>query len=428
MNITTGKDADGHAVVELTGDIRAPIRSVWELMADTQRLNHDIYKMPAVTVVEHRDDATVVKARAAGFEMVFEEQPWLYEAPSRYKSVRVFKKGPIEMLQSVCELEETTSGTRMKYTVTLATRGGPVGWAASKVFGQQTESGFTKVREALLELDEGRAPLLYTNPDRAGVRKRADACRAALAARAEHAELVVEGLLEHVAARPDDEVARMRPYALAEQWKLPKESVLAVCLDAVGAGLLQMRWETLCPSCQGPIHDATLLAQVPEHHTCGACKLDVVTNPASNVAAVFQPMFTIRRSKNATYCLGSPQRTPHWIAQLFLEAGEQRTFETNLDTGRYLLQATGMKGRSILDVGAAGASEVSVTIESLSVSGGAIVPPATPIVRAGKVAVAIKNDDEHPRRVQLVHEGFADLSATAAHVIETAAWKRLQPG
>lgn len=429
MDITTSKDAQGHHVVELAGLVHAPLRAVWDILADTQRLNHEVFGMPPVEVVSVGSAAVVAEAKYGAFDVVFDEQPWIYQAPRRYKSVRTFSKGPLERLESSVELDEVAAGasgtsTSVVYRVVFTTKGGPVGWATSKVIVNQTESGLEKVRDWLLALAEGRAPPAYAHPERAAVRKRADAFATALAADG-HDAVLVEGLLEHVAAGPDDEVARIRPYALAERWGQPKERVLSLCLDAVRVGLLQMRWETLCPSCKGPVHDAARLDDVPDTHTCTMCELEIDASRTSNVAAVFAPVFGVRKAQRVTYCLGSPARTPHWLAQLVLEPGASQDLPTTLGAGRYLLQSPGIKVRTVLDVGETGDERVRITLEHARGAQPPTLPAATPTLREGKVALALKNEDERSRRVQLVHEGFADLSATAAHVTETQAWQRL---
>ena len=43
----------------------------------------------------------------------------------------------------------------------------------------------------------------------------------------------------------------MRPLALAARWGTDPQETLEVFLRATLAGLLELRWELLCPSCRG---------------------------------------------------------------------------------------------------------------------------------------------------------------------------------
>src|SRR5690349_12799532 len=106
LSITKSKDARGAQVLELSGVVSAPIRSVWELMSDTQRLNADVFGLPPVTLDERHADGARAHVTMAGIELAFDEKPWVFESPRRYKSVRTFTKGPMERVEAECLLDE----------------------------------------------------------------------------------------------------------------------------------------------------------------------------------------------------------------------------------------------------------------------------------------------------------------------------------
>src|SRR5205814_5168384 len=54
---------------------------------------------------------------------------------------------------------------------------------------------------------------------------------------------LAEELIEHVRAAPDAAVSRIRPFELADFWLVPRLQVLALCLRAVMAGLLELSWD-----------------------------------------------------------------------------------------------------------------------------------------------------------------------------------------
>ena len=66
---------------------------------------------------------------------------------------------------------------------------------------------------------------------------------------------------------------RIRPYVLADEWKLPRRDVLAACLIAVQSGLLQLRWDVVCPSCRTGASSFDSLSQLDDHGFCQLCEI-----------------------------------------------------------------------------------------------------------------------------------------------------------
>ena len=69
--------------------------------------------------------------------------------------------------------------------------------------------------------------------------------------------------------------ARLRPYALADAWGADRRAVLELCLLATRAGLLESRWEVVCPLCRGAADSTDALAGVDSHVHCDSCQIDV---------------------------------------------------------------------------------------------------------------------------------------------------------
>lgn len=424
MDLTSTKDDRGRRIIEMRVNVDAPVRTVWDLVANTERLDNELFDLPLLIDVELAPDVGRGLQHTVIGDFAFEELPWVFEAPLRYRMVRRFPSGPIERFEQHCELEAQGTRTTASYRAVMTARSGPVAWAAEKVATRQRIREFELLGAMLEAVTPDTASTFALHAEYRAVRARAAAFEPALVAT--HDPALAAALCEHIARGPNDEVAHIYPYMLADRWGAARDSVLALCLDAVGAGLLQMRWETICPSCRAAVHRVKALDDVPDQHTCSACRLDVVASRTSNVAASFTPVFAVRKAMDGFHCLGSPRRTSHWLAQLLLAPGEQYDVTTTLGAGRYLVQSPGITARTVLDVGEAGDEDVRVTIERAVADRPAVLPGATPPLRAGKVVLRLKNDDETMRRVQLVHEGFADLAATAAHVVETAAWRRLR--
>ena len=73
---------------------------------------------------------------------------------------------------------------------------------------------------------------------------------------------VAHRLTEYVEQADDFSLARISPYALADDWKEPRRAVLEACLRATRAGLFDLRWDLLCPLCRGPQESETSLSEI----------------------------------------------------------------------------------------------------------------------------------------------------------------------
>src|SRR5205085_1135912 len=122
-------------------------------------------------------------------------------------------------------------------------------------------------------------------------------------ASAELADLLVELLNDA------DEMAlfRLRPYALADFWEKPRRAVLELCLLATRAGVLNLRWELLCPLCRGNRASSGTLGEVKSTVHCDSCHIDYTVNFDRSVELTFRPNPAIRPTPESTYCVGGPQ-------------------------------------------------------------------------------------------------------------------------
>lgn len=417
MNITSEK-----GVVTLIGSAPRSLRDTWDILSDTSRINEIVFGLPPVDVKAVTTEKLDAQVKLAGITVDFEEHPWAYEAPHHYSSLRVFSSGPIEKLTASCELKHAGDATDVLYRVSITSKAGPVGWAAEKLVVGRIEEGVRKLQQ-ILEHQTATVHEHFRYRGEADVRARLAPFRSQLDA------ALVDKLFDVIAAAPDEEVSRMRPYELAEDWGADNKAALSLCLHAVKAGALAMRWDVLCPSCRGAMAtalNASGLHKLGPTATCPACGMeDVEVRKESNVEAVFFPAPSIRAASSATYCLGSPARTPHWLSQIVLEPGAVHVMQPKLGIGRFRLRSPGIKTTTLIDVGENGDSAVRVTIEGQRGNTAPTLPDATPVVQAGQVKLTLKNEDARKRRLQLVNESFADLTATAAHVVESDAWKEL---
>jgi hypothetical protein len=420
----TFTEGAGRKVFEGRLHTTAEVQAVWDVMADTQRLNEVVFKLAPTELVEKGADLARMKTKIGPIIVEFDELAWTFDAPHRYRSVRLFHAGPLKKLDVECEITPDNGGSAVLYRV-LVTTAGIASFAADAWVMNQVQTGFGHLAPLLDRLSTSGADLWQAPPSNAAwIAARARP----LAAATEHLDPGAGGriaaLVDVIARSSDSDVVRLRPYEFARRRHDDRDATLTTFLRATKAGLLTMRWDVMCPSCALPVGQVTELQAKHQTMECKGCRVTFETRPNSNVEAAFSPPSHIRDAHAVMFCLGSPRRTSHWISQFTLAPNETRTLRPRLSAGRYRMQATGLNQQTLIDVGATGESKGKVILEHLA-GRGAVMPDSTVPLHAGDLEIECRNEDRVAHVFQLVHDAFADDAATATHVIQTPAWREL---
>ncbi len=409
--------------------VNVPIERAWDVMADTQHLNQLFFGLSAATVESRDVDKARIRGSFGPLAPVYDEYPWVFEVPRRYKSLRVFDGGLLKRLESECVLKETGGGTVVDYAVRVDAVGGPLGAVAGAVTVRRTRAGLAKIRAMLAKMaaEPGAVAPAWppANPQAEAVAQRAAAVVAGMRVDDDAERQALERIVRHVAEAPEADVARMRPYELADAWGLSRKKALAACLRATQAGLLRLSWDLLCPSCEAP-SSVKSLKDLPEGGHCPACDIDFTTSFEQNVEATFSPEPAIRQAERLLFCHGSPSSTKSWLAQFVVEPREKQEITLRLGAGRYRLQAQGIARGTLIDVDEDGAADVRVAIETLE--GQPRLPAQVPAAKAGSFKLFVENTRDDARRVQIAHRAFASKAATAADVTAVGLFRELFGG
>jgi len=135
---------------------------------------------------------------------------------------------------------------------------------------------------------------------------------------------LVERLRRALVERPDEELAQMRPFELADRWREDRREVLRVFLHATRAGVVDLRWQINCPVCRVAAQVVGALADVSGNVHCAACNIGYGVDFGKHVEAVFQCHPAIRETETSVYCASSPSFLPHVTAQLAVEPQKTR--------------------------------------------------------------------------------------------------------
>jgi class 3 adenylate cyclase len=357
---------------------------------------------------------TAMRIKLAGASLEYEEEPFWFEAPKGYRNVRRFRGGPVASLHTTCSLVATATGTRIDYHLEYTPRN-QWGRLILKVVRLETTSGIRRLRAMLRTMEQtaNHVPVWPpANPRAAETLARLDErAERWLPALGKDETAAYQRLRDWLAHAPAADVARLRPYALADGWGLPRSTVLACCLHATKAGVLSLSWDLLCPACDGA-KEYSRLSDVPTARHCDWCDIDVSANVANNVEASFAPQAAIRSVDRAVFCLGSPRGTPRWLAQFPIAPGGEHVLSMRLGVGRYRLQTAGSTQGSDIDVVATGGNGHAAVLDDAH---GFVAQEAVPL-GAGELTVTVQNPSDRLARCQFVHRNHASQAATALDV------------
>ena len=408
-------------VVTRSVDLASPPERAWPFLADTERFNrligsHDVQYRP----IEEGSTSSarfVAETRAGGFKLVYEEFPFEWSHQRTFGVHRKMRGGPVASYTWRCTLAPTSAadgagamegGTRATVRMEIVPRHwvfAPVAWINARMFTAK----FAKLG-ALVDahvLEGASSP--YLKPASPADEQRVEAAVQRLKDDAVSPTLADKlGVL--VRDAPDADLVRMRPFAFADEWGDDRREVLRAFLKAVPAGLFEMRWSIVCPSCLTPSQQARGLEEIQADGHCQLCDITFDLDLDRAVEATFLPHPAVRGVPDAMFCIGGPARTPHVLVQGTVEAGTTRSLDVPREAGRYRVFARG-GAAATLEVDEAGAREVDVTLEP-----GAVHPSHLHASPGGELRV--KSTCEDARHVKIERLGFASTAATA-HVVST---------
>ncbi|HEU4714534.1 MAG TPA: DUF5939 domain-containing protein [Pyrinomonadaceae bacterium] len=404
-------------------DLKSSPERLWPFIADTNRFNRDtgVPKIDIENEDKRRPNARrKVRLSIYGMPIEWEEQPFEWVKPVRFGIERVYSKGPMSRLRVRAELNEKPGGgTDLTYELWATPRNLVGSIAIPSQIKLIVEPRFrTAIREydelaqvgaeamtrdadtSLSSFDLARLQSLHRKlidsiaDGDLGEQKRSIADRLA-------------NFLEHA---DDFDVARIRAYKLADDWHEPRRLVLEVCLRATRIGLLDFQWDLLCPLCRGPQQSPASLKDVNTHVHCAGCQIDFTVDFDRYVELTFRPNPAVRRVQVQSFCVGSPQLTPHVVAQQLLPAGDKRELILPLEPGRYRMRTLTLPGsREIVVVSENGEKSVEVSVSDRGWN-------HQPLEVAENFSLTLENETNAEQLVMLERMAWTDQATTAAEV------------
>jgi class 3 adenylate cyclase len=401
--------------------LASPPERVWPFLSDTERFNrligaHDVRYLP-IEEGSATSARFLAETRAGGFKLVYEEYPFEWSHQRTFGVHRKMRGGPVASYTWRCTLAATKAsdgdgalegGTRATVRMEIVPRYeifAPIAWLNARMFTSKFAQLGSLVDAHVME----GAASPYVKPA-----SPADEARVGAAVQRLKDDAVAPALADKLGAlvrdAPDADLVRMRPFAFADEWGDDRREVLRAFLKAVPAGLVEMRWGIICPSCMTSSQQARALEDIkPEGH-CQLCDITFDLDLDRAVEATFLPHPSVRGVPDAMFCIGGPARTPHVLVQGTVEAGAERSLDVPQEAGRYRVFVRG-GASATLEVDEKGAREVDVSIDAAAVH-----PAQLHAAPGGELRV--RSTCEDARHVKIERLGFASTAATA-HVVST---------
>ncbi|WP_340116876.1 adenylate/guanylate cyclase domain-containing protein [Pelagibius sp. 7325] len=327
-------------------DFDSPPEAVWPILADTVRYN-EAAGLPRYTVTETpQADGTVLyegRTKIGPFSLAWREVPANWVGGRWFQIRREFYNGPFQDLTARFELTPAAGGRTCAGDYTLsATPANLLGRLLLRTrFLEKAGKTFTVLAGDARRYAAGAAaaPFRFSAPKAdPALRRKVDALVGEIEASG-HGHGLARRLADHLLGAQEADLVHIRPLALARDWGAAERAVIELCLQAVRAGLLTMRWDLLCPRCRVAKAAVHALDQLPKGAHCATCNIDYERDFSRNVELSFQPAPTVRALGTGEHCLFGPMSTPHIRLQIILQPGERRAEPCALPPGSYRLRS-----------------------------------------------------------------------------------------
>jgi adenylate cyclase len=320
-----------------------PRDEVWSLLSDTNHMNRVIqsFKLDFEGVVSDKKGVyrKAVTQLMGFYKVRWKEYPFEWRKGEYYSVFRDYFNGPvrsflinIKVYDAEQELPEGGNATRIVLDVSVVSSGLMGDMIIPITVHRQMKRIFTYTLNYLKLRKEGEQ---HPVPQ---LKREYEVNLAELDRLFQELQLTeanpsyIPLLRNHLINYDDDMVMNMRPYEWAEKWGCDREDLLRFFLYSTQAGVLNLSWHLICPSCRVSKSNSETLSQVGTSYHCDFCGIDYENNLDRYMELCFSVQPAIRKAYKQVYCIGGPAVTPHIHTQQFARA--QQTIHIEIPQGR----------------------------------------------------------------------------------------------
>ena len=393
-------------------DLQSAPEAIWQYAADTNRFNRDTGQ-PEVEMLSNVMGTKKLHMKLPVIRVEWEEEPFEWTYPYSYGVVRRYSKGPLDEMRAQVNFDPLPEGgTRITYRTTIQSSHilAPLGipFAIGVIAKNRFEKAFRLYDRLAKKGGSVLSPMRQrglTSRGRARFKSQGEAV-----IRQGTNRSLVERLEEFLDQADELSLQRIRPYSLADSWKVDRRAVLEMFLRATRAGILDMSWDLLCPSCRGTAEGHTNLGEVEGHSHCDTCQIDFTVNFDHNIEVVFKPNPSVRVVDfSAACCVGSPQLQPHVVMSQVIAPLRSLPVPLQLETGRYTLRTSNAPGSVSLFADTDGGAKADLRVTQYGWPAGEQRVSLLPTLN-------LINATDADQTFQLERTAWSDQAATAADV------------
>lgn len=395
--------------------------SLWPVLAFTDLLNQAVGMQQTDNTYLTRDyGGTWMHAETAnsGLAVAYEELPYEWEAPHRYRVERIHSKGPLKYLSFGVE-QEPAGQTQTRVTCEIRFVSILPGPVARLLINKEIAKFIRSFQQLGGALAAGRPALQAYFAPLGPAQKQIEAWSQAWQDVIPQ-EPIRRAIADYIVRAPERMAYRLRPFALAQAYALDPLEVLKACLQLTREGQLDLMWDCRCPGCKGPKESFQQLSKVASMAYCPTCAVSYGLAFDQNLELSFRPAASLRPTTDRYFCAGSPGNTPHISWQQNLGPSETREFSLNLAPGPYVLRSLSSANELILRLNPPNASPADA-LEQLSIrlandfeTG---LDPAPEIIELTVGAqLEIANANGHEVTLMLENPYWQSLAVSAARV------------
>lgn len=402
--------------------LEASRAQAWNALADTRRYNeatglpkHDIHEEP-------QPDGSVrfyATAKIGFLTLHWEDIPQEWSTGNWFRHRRLFLKGPLKQLNVHVRFEDGPNGKgcTVHYRTDIEPRNLIGRILARNVIFPVNERNFTLTADRIENWAKDQIDTPYpTEPmelDEAHNQRLENVLIRLETSQYSHG--FGRRLADWLLSAQEVDLMHIRPLRLARLWEEDERHVIELCLEAVKVGLLESRWDLLCPRCKGAKLSESSLETLPQGAHCASCNISYDRDFARNVELTFQPAAGIRKVVHGEFCLFGPMSTPHVRLQMRVAPGQQEIAETDLAPGSYRVRTLEPGPERILDYFGGSFPVIALSEEGIESEVSSDMPGM----------VALVNRCDRPRVVILEARDWAEDALTAHRVTTLQAFRHL---